>query len=537
MARAQLLAPGMLPGKKGVPVIQGWQRQGTVLPTTVGETDVGEPNVIRESGAIILTGTVFKMWYRAGVNTCYAESLDGITWTRYGSNPVLADHTRPYILKVGAVYWMYSVFGNTRMDLYTSADGVTWALDTSGVLNIGVSGWDSAHLGNMCVWQEGANDWRMIYEADAAGARWAIGYATSADGKAWTKYASNPVLTRTTTMCGGPQVIKKDATYYMWLHYGVNVTGNNLPTDIGRYTSADLITWTADPANPVYPRRTVQEGYSNLVGQAADVHILQVGQYAYFYYAASPHGNGPGSVVQLSIAPWDTVFGTVPSNAIIPYPPIPSIPAITGDWYDPFGDIGAHCLAAYTPKGAADLAASYLRTYGAGGNANLDPVVVGVGVAPTWNATDGWIFNGTTQFLDTGVVPAVGYSMVVMFSNKTGAKTIAGCYKAGARFEVTSNITSSNTFYASGGVESTIVAPILSSGVLGIAGYSGFKNGLKETIAVYPAWSDTTTLSVWVANRNGAANLTPVKVQAIAIYDSILTDEQMYGIYTALQSI
>ena len=68
---------------------------------------------------------------------------------------------------------------------------------------------------------------------------------------------------------------------------------------------------------------------------------------------------------------------------------------------------GETCIAAYQPKGAADLAASYVNLI-TPGTYNAAP-----GTAPTFDAATGWTFNGSTQYLTTGVVPASGYSMLV----------------------------------------------------------------------------------------------------------------------------
>lgn len=57
-----------------------WARQGAVLTAGVGDnSNVLESSVIREAGAQILSGTVFKIWYTGGFGTLninYAESND-----------------------------------------------------------------------------------------------------------------------------------------------------------------------------------------------------------------------------------------------------------------------------------------------------------------------------------------------------------------------------------------------------------------------------------------------------------------------------
>src|SRR3989344_7466925 len=72
-------------------------------------------------------------------------------------------------------------------------------------------------------------------------------------------------------------------------------------------------------------------------------------------------------------------------------------------------------VAAYQPISAASLTASYANL------ANPGTYTAAVGVAPTFASSTGWTFNGSTQYLTTGVIPANGWSMIVRFSNATGA--------------------------------------------------------------------------------------------------------------------
>ena len=70
-----------------------------------------------------------------------------------------------------------------------------------------------------------------------------IGYATSADGTSWTKYAGNPVVDRP-SQDQDMSVVKVDATTY---HMYIEV--DDFFIDL--LTSSDGISWTPDPSNPV----------------------------------------------------------------------------------------------------------------------------------------------------------------------------------------------------------------------------------------------------------------------------------------------
>jgi len=70
------------------------------------------------------------MLYRGnGNNTCLATSADGLTWTKYASNPVIAGMADPAgIIKVGSTYWLFcnTTSGNRYVSVYSSTDLHTW---------------------------------------------------------------------------------------------------------------------------------------------------------------------------------------------------------------------------------------------------------------------------------------------------------------------------------------------------------------------------------------------------------------------------
>jgi len=258
-----------------------WTKKGIVISEST--TLANEPNVIYDTNPQILTSEtyVFKMWYRVGassgsVSIYYAESTDGINWTKYSGNPVLsgADLFCPFVMKYDGTFYMYVHNGCTSIDRYYSSNGISWTKDKADSLT------DATNLGNCFVWVEAANDWRMMYEYNSA--LWKIGYATSTDGKTWTKSGSNPVLTDTGS-CGGPEVHKVGSTYYMWYQ---NAPSGGLPTDICRASSTDLITWTkfGGSTHPVFLRTETYEGAGNSQGQVADPCIIEAKGETWMWY-------------------------------------------------------------------------------------------------------------------------------------------------------------------------------------------------------------------------------------------------------------
>jgi len=502
-----------------------WSRIGVVLEPSGSEQSTYEPTVLYEGNAQILSGTVFKMWYTAEVPTQrihYAESVDGVTWTKYASNPVLTPGKQGRVMKNGSTYYLFVTNTSTNQkDLYTSANGISWTLDTANVISKGAGGaWDDAYIANSFVWVEDST-WYMLYTArDVAASRWMVGLATASDPAGpWTKDANNPVISRVTGTVGHAYVKKVGDTYYCWTHDST-FSSSSLPTDLYRRTSTDLVNWTLDPSGSSYPRRAVNEGYNTAIGQVADVSFVEVGDYAYFYHAASVDGGGilGKQKIKLSKAPIAVISETIPSNALADTP-------ITGDWWDPFGDIGAGCVAAYQPKGASDLADSYVDLSGSGNDA-------APGVAPTWDAVNGWIFNGVDQYLDTGLVPAVGWSMVVVYTNKAGENGIMGELTTGARFEFVPRA-SGDIVFGNGGVG--LQAPFAAAATLATAQRTGYRDGVPHTNAI-STWTAAADKTIAIGARNDGASLNygVARIQAAAIYNVNLTGAQIDAIYQAV---
>jgi hypothetical protein len=215
--------------------------------------------------------------------------------------------------------------------------------------------------------------------------------------------------------------------------------------------------------------------------------------------------------------------------------------AAAGDWWDPDGSIGAanvaHALAA---AGAESLAASYLRLAGDEGFPNIDPAVVG-GVAPTWDAVNGWAFNGA-KYLKTGIVPTndQAYSLLVKFTGAVlqaaNSMTIAGMYeglKGGLVVQLSNIAGNTNQFY--NGLTVVAVAPAALSGVLGVAGNQGYLNGAAVGGAL-PAWGGASARAIYI----GALDYGSViqyylgNIQSIVAYKSTLTAPQVALVSAAM---
>lgn len=263
------------------------------------ELALQEPNVIYEGG-------VWKLWYSQGYTSgnrhiSYATSTDGLSFTRYASNPVVSGWTRAHVMKVGSTYYMYAidVGGATGYGRLSSTDGITWAVDGTAIFG-GTSGqWDADGIANTFVWVEDGI-WYLLYESNQSGGIYKIGLATSPDGLAWTKYASNPVITNGAGSVSGPFVVKIGANYVCWAH--VSPTGV-LPTDITRYKSTDLHTWTRiSPTGLTLPRVDADDGIGTAQGQSADVSTVTVNGVTYAYYTDTYNGGGAFAGIRVATA-------------------------------------------------------------------------------------------------------------------------------------------------------------------------------------------------------------------------------------------
>lgn len=190
----------------------------------------------------------------------YAYSNDGLNWTKYPGNPIYTENWTEdmTIVKNGDTYYMYAENeftgdGNgATIDLYTSTDKVNWT--RYGVVLAPSIGWEANDVETPTVWKEG-NKWFMLYEGFGNGAG-KVGLATSSDGKNWTRFAGNPVLSNFVNPVldiAIDSIIKQRNVYYAYGHYdtGVSIWAGGL------FTSTDLINWSAYPGNPVLDNAAV----------------------------------------------------------------------------------------------------------------------------------------------------------------------------------------------------------------------------------------------------------------------------------------
>jgi predicted GH43/DUF377 family glycosyl hydrolase len=157
---------------------------------------------------VLKEGSVYMMWYRGfgleGGGIGLATSSDGIAWSKHPNNPVMTPSkidekglVYPWVIRVATEFKMWyscrSATGPLKICLATSPDGVTWT-KVSAVFAPSTTGWDAGAPYAPNVLFDG-NAYGMWYSGcDKNGDKCQIGFATSKDGKSWTRAKGNPIL-------------------------------------------------------------------------------------------------------------------------------------------------------------------------------------------------------------------------------------------------------------------------------------------------------------------------------------------------------
>ncbi|MBT3269943.1 hypothetical protein HN371_22540 [Candidatus Poribacteria bacterium] len=140
-------------------------------------------------------------------------------------------------------YSEHSGGANHHIAYATSTDGITWEKH-GAVLRQG--SWDRQSMYAPCVVND-AGTYKMWYSGhNGRGGHFDIGYATSPDGVAWTKYPSDSPVYRDADVSDGQElhlgsVLRVGDVYHMWLDTWPGVTGTR---DIRYATSLNGINWT-----------------------------------------------------------------------------------------------------------------------------------------------------------------------------------------------------------------------------------------------------------------------------------------------------
>ncbi len=254
----------------------------------------------------------WRMWYEAAPSgnksfTAYATSSDGLTWTRYGGNPVMSpsatweggsgnlegEVSPTSILKEKGLYklWYHGFNAGTRQIGYaTSPDGIQWTKYAGNpIVSPGPGGaWDAGSVCEPNVVHVGGQYFMYYSRCTGAGG---IGLATSSDGVSWTKYAGNPVVATgsgwDSAQIDWGGIYHDGQQFHMW-YLGHDAIGG---FSLGYARSADGKNFTKSNANPVLPPPNpliVNTNYSINKGDGLGIEnsakVLRFGDQWWFYY-------------------------------------------------------------------------------------------------------------------------------------------------------------------------------------------------------------------------------------------------------------
>ncbi len=321
--------------------INFWKPQAQNIVPPVSSDEPGNPNVVYESGAQILSGTVFKMWFGTTAGVCYAESVDGLTWTRYGSNPVIATPStgggsnRQYcrVQKIGSTYYAFvSQMNLSKISVWTSTDGITFSEQNATGLAAQTQTWEGGIIAYISVvGKDGGGTWHGYYGTSLSASYvspplptpygYGIGHCTSTDLINWTKDPANPPLAMNTNYPSNFFFQKVGNAYYGWSEGVANpfqVAGstnlaNANPSDILRFCSANLGSgWAQQFTSPaMYRTQNPNEGPGVGSTHIGDVSIVSDGSTLWCFYGTNKATGATDSEINVYVAPGKTITDCV----------------------------------------------------------------------------------------------------------------------------------------------------------------------------------------------------------------------------------
>ncbi len=210
-----------------------WTKRGKVLSP---EPLTWEGGYIAANGSVLRFGGEFLYWYQAGdpPRIGLANSRDALNWVKRPT-PVLETGPRgswdergvadPYVIEAGGKLYLYYLGQDRarrqRLGVAVSADGIAWTkLRSNPILEIGEPGaFDETGLGEPAVWAFGGRYWMLYTARDRAEVR-RLGLAVSEDGVRWERHTQTAVLAGAeawnSQVVCDPTVILSDGRLMVW---------------------------------------------------------------------------------------------------------------------------------------------------------------------------------------------------------------------------------------------------------------------------------------------------------------------------------
>lgn len=165
------------------------------------------------------------------------------------------------------------------------------------------------------------------------------------------------------------------------------------------------------------------------------------------------------------------------------------------------------------------------------------------GHAPSWSSDRGWYFDGYSEYLETPVIVTdADWSVLVKFDTELAFPSgyIIGAQSGFASRTFGLRPTFSTYYYWYNGGFKFIDAFAQSSGVAAMRGTYCYHDGVYK-IQITTAWGGAGTLPLYIGARNdyvaGADNFTNFDIQAVAVYNKVLTEAELQAVTEAMQDL
>ncbi len=190
-----------------------WQNKTTTPVLNTGAAGSWDGNAVSPA-AVIKDGNYYKLYYNGVTQSFgrsyigLATSTDGINWEKSTSPVFTGDSINEYyliteaVLKVNNTYYLYYTsapeydYYKTVINLATSTDGINWTKYAGNPVMAPGFSWEGTGVFYPSVIYD-QNKFLMVYENSS---RSKFGTAVSEDGKNWTKKSETPAFSNYTTL-------------------------------------------------------------------------------------------------------------------------------------------------------------------------------------------------------------------------------------------------------------------------------------------------------------------------------------------------
>lgn len=216
-------------------------------------------------------------------------------------------------------------------------------------------------------------------------------------------------------------------------------------------------------------------------------------------------------------------------------------PGLNQWWYGNGVISASKCVAAWQGVGASTQATSYTNLHNPGTND------LAAGSAPTWGASTGWTFNGSTQYLTTGVTPNANYTLAIRLNlHRAGGTVIAIGQSAtnGANALGTSVAPGLDYYNSALWGDSSLAqynqTALDEDSTLILSGGKFYYNGtLNEDLSLSNAYSGS-PVALYLGATNtgaGAGSFWDDEIYLAAVYNTTLEANEVTALHTAMMAV